>query len=265
MRGTAKGPLDVSSYAAPHHLYEASHHHLQNFNPSAGGAPGLGSVAQQQSQQSSQVVVAASGGGVGVGGYHHAEVTLKARSPSPSASALQQLQQTSPDAAGGGAASTGFWLASVAGTALPGTTAAAMEAAAAAAAETAAGFAGIGAGQPSMADFMMSADATATGSSMGQHSPGGSSMSPGAHHSGGYHAMMDPHGVQQDASGVNVPEYPWMKEKKTTRKSSQQGITHQDHAKVLKFVFDKIEDLIVKQICEKSMKHQLSTSVLIGI
>lgn len=34
--------------------------------------------------------------------------------------------------------------------------------------------------------------------------------------------MMDPHGVA-DPSGVNVPEYPWMKEKKTSRKSSQQG------------------------------------------
>ena len=78
--------------------------------------------------------------------------------------------------------------------------------------------------QPSMAEFMtalpqMGADG---GASQLQHSPGGP-MSPGAAHHPGYHpSMMDPHGVQ-DASGVNVPEYPWMKEKKTTRKNSQQG------------------------------------------
>lgn len=31
------------------------------------------------------------------------------------------------------------------------------------------------------------------------------------------------HGHGMGSPGVNVPEYPWMKEKKTTRKSSQQG------------------------------------------
>ncbi|KAG7208065.1 hypothetical protein KM043_009643 [Ampulex compressa] len=75
--------------------------------------------------------------------------------------------------------------------------------------------------QPSMAEFM-TALPQLTGDGGLQHSPGtGGSISPGSHHPG-YHAMMDPHGVA-DPSGVNVPEYPWMKEKKTTRKSNQQG------------------------------------------
>lgn len=75
--------------------------------------------------------------------------------------------------------------------------------------------------QPSMAEFMTALPQLAGDSSL-QHSPGtGGSISPGAHHPA-YHAMMDPHGVA-DPSGVNVPEYPWMKEKKTTRKSNQQG------------------------------------------
>lgn len=75
--------------------------------------------------------------------------------------------------------------------------------------------------QPSMAEFMTALPQLAGDSSL-QHSPGtGGSISPGAHHPA-YHTMMDPHGVA-DPSGVNVPEYPWMKEKKTTRKSNQQG------------------------------------------
>ncbi|EZA52165.1 Homeotic protein proboscipedia [Ooceraea biroi] len=74
--------------------------------------------------------------------------------------------------------------------------------------------------QPSMAEFMTALPQLAGDSSL-QHSPGtGGSISPGAHHPA-YHTMMDPHGVA-DPSGVNVPEYPWMKEKKTTRKSNQQ-------------------------------------------
>ncbi|XP_015113985.1 homeotic protein proboscipedia [Diachasma alloeum] len=73
--------------------------------------------------------------------------------------------------------------------------------------------------QPSMAE--LSAMPQLGGDGQLQHSPGTvGSMSPGSHHPN-YHIMMDPHGVQ-DPSGVNVPEYPWMKEKKTTRKSSQQ-------------------------------------------
>ncbi|KAG5307786.1 HXA2 protein, partial [Pseudoatta argentina] len=75
--------------------------------------------------------------------------------------------------------------------------------------------------QPSMAEFMTALPQLAGDSSLA-HSPGtGGSISPGAHHPA-YHTMMDPHGVA-DSSGVNVPEYPWMKEKKTTRKSNQQG------------------------------------------
>jgi len=75
--------------------------------------------------------------------------------------------------------------------------------------------------QPSMAEFMTALPQLAGDSNL-QHSPGtGGSISPGAHHPA-YHTMMDPHGVA-DPSGVNVPEYPWMKEKKTTRKSNQQG------------------------------------------
>ncbi|CAK9815472.1 Homeotic protein proboscipedia [Anthophora quadrimaculata] len=73
--------------------------------------------------------------------------------------------------------------------------------------------------QPSMAEFM-TALPQLTGDASLQHSPGtGGSISPGSHHPG-YHTMMDPHGVQDPS--VNVPEYPWMKEKKTTRKSNQQ-------------------------------------------
>ncbi|XP_076162707.1 uncharacterized protein LOC143144308 [Ptiloglossa arizonensis] len=73
--------------------------------------------------------------------------------------------------------------------------------------------------QPSMAEFMTALPQLAGDGSL-QHSPGtGGSISPGSHHPG-YHAMMDPHGVTDPS--VNVPEYPWMKEKKTTRKSNQQ-------------------------------------------
>nr|XP_031846347.1 homeotic protein proboscipedia [Nomia melanderi] len=73
--------------------------------------------------------------------------------------------------------------------------------------------------QPSMAEFMTALPQLAGDGSL-QHSPGtGGSISPGSHHPG-YHTIMDPHGVTDPS--VNVPEYPWMKEKKTTRKSNQQ-------------------------------------------
>lgn len=74
--------------------------------------------------------------------------------------------------------------------------------------------------QPSMAEFMTALP----------HVPGGGgggevvvpSMSPQHTPPGpGYPMDVVPHGM--DSPGVNVPEYPWMKEKKTTRKSSQQG------------------------------------------
>ena len=82
--------------------------------------------------------------------------------------------------------------------------------------------------QPSMAEFMTALphQMSATAEGPLQHpSPNASGpLSPNvAAHHGAYHGMMEPHGVN-DASGVNVTEYPWMKEKKTTRKSSQQGI-----------------------------------------
>lgn len=50
--------------------------------------------------------------------------------------------------------------------------------------------------------------------------PHGTPMSPQHTPPGGY-PMEVPHGL--GSPGVNVPEYPWMKEKKTTRKNSQQG------------------------------------------
>lgn len=80
--------------------------------------------------------------------------------------------------------------------------------------------------QPSMAEFMTALPQLA-GDGPIQHSPGaGGPMSPGTHHPG-YHTMLDPHAVA-DPSGVNVPEYPWMKEKKTTRKNNQQGKIYRD-------------------------------------
>lgn len=64
--------------------------------------------------------------------------------------------------------------------------------------------------QPSMAEFMTALPHPHMGGDL--QGPGSLSPQP----PGGY-PPMDGHG------GVNVPEYPWMKEKKTTRKSSQQG------------------------------------------
>ncbi|RZF47970.1 hypothetical protein LSTR_LSTR008774 [Laodelphax striatellus] len=64
--------------------------------------------------------------------------------------------------------------------------------------------------QPSMAEFILPHHL--------QDMPPGPPLSP---HSGqGY----PPGLVDQPPPGVNVQEYPWMKEKKTTRKSSQQGV-----------------------------------------
>lgn len=67
--------------------------------------------------------------------------------------------------------------------------------------------------QPSMAEFMTALPHPHMGADMGPGSLSPQPPGPG----GGYPAMGDGH------AGVNVPEYPWMKEKKTTRKSSQQG------------------------------------------
>lgn len=54
----------------------------------------------------------------------------------------------------------------------------------------------------------------------GALSPGRSPPPPGMY-------QQHPHGLQQPGSpgGLPVPEYPWMKEKKTSRKSSQQGMS----------------------------------------
>ncbi|XP_066150508.1 homeotic protein proboscipedia isoform X3 [Euwallacea fornicatus] len=68
--------------------------------------------------------------------------------------------------------------------------------------------------QPSMAEFM-----TALPHLSAEMPPHGTPMSPQHTPPGGY-SMEVPHGL--GSPGVNVPEYPWMKEKKTTRKNSQQ-------------------------------------------
>ncbi|KPJ14511.1 Homeotic protein proboscipedia [Papilio machaon] len=60
--------------------------------------------------------------------------------------------------------------------------------------------------QPSMAEFMTALPQLGAGELSPQHTPPG--YGPDLPSPGG---------------GLNVPEYPWMKEKKTTRKSSQQG------------------------------------------
>lgn len=63
--------------------------------------------------------------------------------------------------------------------------------------------------QPSMAEFMTALPQLGGGELSPQHTPPG--YAPDLPSPGG---------------GLNVPEYPWMKEKKTTRKSSQQGTWH---------------------------------------
>lgn len=60
--------------------------------------------------------------------------------------------------------------------------------------------------QPSMAEFMTALPQLGAGDLSPQHTPPG--YAPDLPSPGG---------------GLNVPEYPWMKEKKTTRKNSQQG------------------------------------------
>ncbi|CAG9823879.1 unnamed protein product [Phaedon cochleariae] len=101
-------------------------------------------------------------------------------------------------AAGGSGAST-FWLSAVSAAAQP------LEGCN----ET-----GFISSQPSMAEFM-----TALPHISGEV-PHGPQMSPQTPPTTGF-PMDIPHGI--GSPGVNVPEYPWMKEKKTTRKNSQQG------------------------------------------
>ncbi|KAF4522772.1 hypothetical protein B566_EDAN013109 [Ephemera danica] len=93
--------------------------------------------------------------------------------------------------------------------------------------------------QPSMAEFMTALPPHLTGGSdglrgAGDRSPGDSPVSGGG--AGGFPVLgVEPSpgervllgGGQnppppQSGQGVNVPEYPWMKEKKTTRKSNAQ-------------------------------------------
>ncbi|KAF2884473.1 hypothetical protein ILUMI_21703 [Ignelater luminosus] len=69
--------------------------------------------------------------------------------------------------------------------------------------------------QPSMAEFM-----TALPHLSGEMSHGPPISPQHTPPSGGY-PMDVPHAL--GSPGVNVPEYPWMKEKKTTRKNSQQA------------------------------------------
>ncbi|XP_045460102.1 homeotic protein proboscipedia [Harmonia axyridis] len=69
--------------------------------------------------------------------------------------------------------------------------------------------------QPSMAEFM-----TALPHISGEMAHGNPGMSPDHTPPGSGYGMEVPHGM--GSPGVNVPEYPWMKEKKTTRKNSQQ-------------------------------------------
>ncbi|KAJ8674181.1 hypothetical protein QAD02_005443 [Eretmocerus hayati] len=137
----------------------------------------------------------------------------------------------------------GFWLGTLgpaAATPGPGL-AQLMDAASAGPAE-----AGFISSQPSIAEFMTAMPPNGQQQqqqqqqmSMLMQSEQGSEVtgpmgSPG-HHGAYHHAIMEPMGPngvvvggagggqqgQQDP--MNVPEYPWMKEKKTTRKSSQQG------------------------------------------
>lgn len=75
--------------------------------------------------------------------------------------------------------------------------------------------------QPSMAEFMTALPQLANDGPLQETSGSSRALSPGTHHSN-YHDILDPHNAP-DPSTINVPEYPWMKEKKTTRKNNQQG------------------------------------------
>lgn len=161
------------------------------------------------------------GGGIGVVGSNDVMdpddyvATVKTRAPTP-------VMGSDGGPAGGGGG--GFWLAAV----------------------TAAGGGGAGTGsggvlpldaetgfinsQPSMAEFMTALPHLAGGGAGTGDlhvPPTSAAMSPGGYPPG----MGVDHGPPQPPHGqpgVNVPEYPWMKEKKTTRKSNQQGKTFEN-------------------------------------
>lgn len=134
-------------------------------------------------------------------------VAVKTRPPTPVLSAGDQQQQHNTPA--GAAATGGFWLAAV-------------NAASGGAVHPLDGCneTGFINSQPSMAEFMTALPHLSNdmqGPPVGPLSP--QQTPPGAY-------PMDPHGQPPHglgSPGVNVPEYPWMKEKKTTRKNSQQG------------------------------------------
>ncbi|XP_056633700.1 homeotic protein proboscipedia [Diorhabda sublineata] len=69
--------------------------------------------------------------------------------------------------------------------------------------------------QPSMAEFMTALP------HLSNELPHGPPISPQQTPPSSGYPMDVPHGM--GSPGVNVPEYPWMKEKKTTRKNNQQG------------------------------------------
>ncbi|KAJ1520810.1 hypothetical protein ONE63_003901 [Megalurothrips usitatus] len=132
---------------------------------------------------------------------------LKGASPTMDAS------QAPPPGSGPGAPGAGFWLAAVTAATLgPAHGQHPMEHAMTPM-NTETGFIN---SQPSMAEFMTALPHPHMGGDLQAHGPGSLSPQPPGP-GGGYPPMADGH------PGVNVPEYPWMKEKKTTRKSSQQG------------------------------------------
>ncbi|KAF7991506.1 hypothetical protein HCN44_008818 [Aphidius gifuensis] len=73
--------------------------------------------------------------------------------------------------------------------------------------------------QPSMAEFMTALPQLSGDGPLPDSPSAVGPLSPTQHQS--YHNLIDSHGIA-DHTNVNVPEYPWMKEKKTARKSSQQ-------------------------------------------
>ncbi|XP_066996518.2 homeotic protein proboscipedia [Anabrus simplex] len=142
-------------------------------------------------------------------------VSVKTRPPTP---VLASDGCVGGGGGGGGGAGGGFWLAAVTAAAAGGAPPHGVHPMDGCLAGGETGFIN---SQPSMAEFM-----TALPHLSGelQHPPPPGSLSPPP---GSYQAMVDPHGPpppgqQPPQPGVNVPEYPWMKEKKTTRKSNQQ-------------------------------------------
>lgn len=121
--------------------------------------------------------------GMGVRDEMEDEYAIKARNTPP----MGPAQEHRMDHGG-----NGFWLAAVTAAGGPHPML-----------ETETGFIN---SQPSMAEFMTALPQLGAGDLSPQHTPPG--------------YVPD---LPSPGSGLNVPEYPWMKEKKTTRKNSQQG------------------------------------------